>query len=226
MNKLNIYGDSRINEKGSFGCDISSQRLDDLDKDAIQYVLLIHKKELNCIDLGCGEGKVGIIMSMIGANVVLIDKVNIAEKIEPIANNFNLNLKFVNKDARELQLNDSPIPIDVCYSQRFIHYLKWSESVKLISILSDKMIKGSMFFISASGLNSELGNGYRHKDKPIKKRFFNLDDKIADKHNIKEPVCLYAEDDLKNLITPAGFKAISVKTSEFGNIKGIFKKIK
>ena len=29
MEKLNIYGDSRINEMGSFGCDISSQRLDD-----------------------------------------------------------------------------------------------------------------------------------------------------------------------------------------------------
>ena len=225
METLNIYGDSRINEKGSFGCDISSQRLDDLDKEAIQCILLLHRKDLNCIDLGCGEGKVGIIMSMIGANVVLIDKVNIAEKIEPIAGNFNLNLKFVNKDARELQKKDLPRPLDVCYSQRFIHYLKFSEAEKLINLLSKNMTKGSIFFISASGLNSELGQGYADKNKPVTKRFATLSKKLAEKHNIIEPVCLYTEQDLENLITRFGFKVRSLKSSDFGNIKGIFEKI-
>lgn len=224
MEKLNIYGDMRINKKGRFGCDISSQRLDDLDKKAIRHILS-QRKHLSCIDLGCGEGKVGIIMSMIGANVVLIDKVNIAEKIEPIASNFKLNLKFVNKDARELQKKDLPLPLDICYSQRFIHYLRFSEAEKLIDALSKNMTEGSMLFISASGLNSELGEAYPDKNKPVAKRFAFLNKKLSEKHNIVEPVCLYTEKDLENLITRFGFKVKSLKSSDFGNVKGIFEKI-
>jgi 2-polyprenyl-3-methyl-5-hydroxy-6-metoxy-1,4-benzoquinol methylase len=91
MEKLNIYGDKRINKKGNFGCDISSQRLDDLDKKAIRYVLS-QKKPINCIDLGCGNGKIGIILSMLGTDVTLIDKIDITKKVNRIAKDFNLDL--------------------------------------------------------------------------------------------------------------------------------------
>ena len=225
-NKLNIYGD-RGQEKlkmGYCGYDISSQRLDELDKETIQYVLSRKENGLNCIDLGCGEGKIGIILAMIGADVLLIDKNDISKKIKPIKNNFDLNLNFLCKNANDLEPEDLPFKVDVCYSQRFIHYLKFNEADKLIDLLSKKMKKGSMLFISASGLNSELGTGYRHKNMPIEKRFAKLKKELAKKHNIVEPVCLYAEADLEKLITPHGFKTVSVKSSDFGNIKGVFKK--
>jgi len=55
-----------------------------------------------------------------------------------------------------------PNNINIVYSQRFIHYLTYSESKKLLYLLHDKMNENGKIYISASRINSELSNKYKH----------------------------------------------------------------
>ncbi len=84
------------------------------------------------------------------------------------------------------------------------------------------MQPGSKLFISASGLYSELSEGYKDKEAPLEERYCKLDTKIAEKHHIKEPVCLYSEEDIKTLVEQFEFIPEEIWSSSFGNIKAIF----
>lgn len=44
---------------------------------------------------------------------------------------------------------------------------------------------------------------------------------MANKHNIKSPVCLYSQKELKTLLEKIGFTVDEIYTSEFGNIKSV-----
>jgi hypothetical protein len=82
----------------------------------------------------------------------------------------------------------------------------------------------SMFYISASGLESELGENYKGLHTDIRSRFSPLDDLMQSKHDIREPVCLYTQDELTELMTSSGFAKQTTWKSEFGNVKGVFLK--
>ena len=56
---LNLYGDRPISTTGAHGIDVASQRLDALDKEALEQVLQSGER-LSCIDLGCGFGWQGV----------------------------------------------------------------------------------------------------------------------------------------------------------------------
>lgn len=205
MEKLNNKNDSLIKTTNFTGADISSQRIDILDQKSLKYAVEITtKNNAIAIDLGCGLGSQGIRFANIGINTILIDQLNIKDTITNIIKSTphlnNQNLKYINKNIKNLRKNDLPNNINIVYSQRFIHYLTYSESKKLLYLLHDKMNENGKIYISASGINSELSNKYKHKNKLIEKRYCKLDSKIAEKHNIKSPVCLYSKNELKKLL--------------------------
>lgn len=222
MAHINIYGDRDANKIGGYGYDISSQRLDNLDKFALLHLIKSHRKGF--IDIGCGYGRVGLIAALMSENTILIDSdIDISVKVDMLRTITNSNVKFFNMDVRELTpyyLRD----IDIVYSQRFIHYLKYNEAKELLTMIYNNTGNDLYLFISASGINSELGNNYQGKEINIQDRYFPLDKDIATKHNILGNVCLYSENDLIELAENAGFKKEKVYSSKFGNIKGVFKK--
>jgi hypothetical protein len=81
------------------------------------------------------------------------------------------------------------------------------------------MFNGSRLYLSASGLDSELGNGYTHRSSSLAARFYCLATEMADKHGIIAPVCLYRLEDLKGLCGEAGYSVVEAGLSAFGNIK-------
>ena len=83
---------------------------------------------------------------------------------------------------------------------------------------------GGKCFISLSGINSELGEGYAVRSDPLKKRFGKLAVSMSEKHEIKEPVCLYDVNEMKILAELSGFKVEEAWASSFGNIKAILVK--
>ena len=71
-----------------------------------------------------------------------------------------LPISYLQKDARTLTSEDFADEIGIAYSQRFIHYLRFSEAISVLALMRSKMRTDGKLFLSASGLRSELGNDY------------------------------------------------------------------
>jgi hypothetical protein len=112
----------------------------------------------------------------------------------------------------------------VAYSQRFIHYLRFQEAARLLATLASRLCPGARLFISASGMQSELSEGYPHAGNPLEERFALLASAMQAKHGVREPVCLYTKDELERLVLAQGFTAIRTWASPFGNVKGVFER--
>jgi SAM-dependent methyltransferase len=222
---LNLYGDTVVRTTGAHGADIAMQRMDDLDRKSIAACLALGRDDC-VLDLGCGFGIQGIRFSLLGVRSVLVDLVDISNTIARLRDLLSLsNIDFIKQDIRCLTGTDLPARIDLLYSQRFMHYLRYGEAIALVESLSGRMPSGAKAFVSASGMNTELSHGYERREEPIASRFHVLADGIANKHDIMEPVCLYDEHEFEALFSNAGFKTLSIWSSEFGNVKGIFEKL-
>lgn len=220
---INLYGDSLIRTSGKHGGDISSQRMDDLDIATLQYALLLQAGRRVAIDLGCGLGIQGLRLASLGVETLLIDRLPIEMTVLKTDGLGNLlPLSYLKVDAKTLVDDNLPREIAICYSQRFIHYLKYGEAIGLLKTIRRKMPVGAKLFLSASGLLSELGDNYAGKAVDVHARFTPLDSAMAKKHNIHEPVCLYTANELSCLCERASFTVDRVYSSAFGNIKGIF----
>jgi hypothetical protein len=220
---LNLYGDSLVKTTGKHGADISSQRMDDLDVETLRYALQVKEKKGAVLDLGCGIGIQGLRLASLGFKTLLVDWMPVDMTVLRVAGLDDLlPLSYLMKDARALESADLPAEIAICYSQRFIHYLKFDEAVALLQLIRERMLSGAKLFLSASGLLSELGEDYSGKSHKISRRFSTLSASMAEKHNIHEPVCLYAPDELATLCQRASFSCDRVYSSAFGNVKGVF----
>ena len=220
---LNLYGDRPISTTGAHGIDVASQRLDPLDKEALEQVLQSAER-LSCIDLGCGFGWQGVRFAFLGAITHLFDLMPESELVKSVRNFADLPISHLQCDLRSIPQNTLPECIDLAFSQRFIHYLTYSEASKLIGIVYSHLSPGAKFYISASGLDSELGKGYLGEKEKIEERFSPLSPAIQSKHNIFEPVCLYREGELADLFISHRYVERQVWKSPFGNIKGVFQK--
>ena len=223
---INEYGDRLIKTTGTHGADISSQRLDDLDVLSLIHALSLEKENKMALDLGCGKGIHSLRLNLLGLSVHMYDIMDISSSINLIKETLSINnesFRFFNANIEHLQL-EANILFDIVYSQRFIHYLKYEKAIELVEKLYLHTNKGGRVFISASGMNSELSSNYSCKDYSIEKRFGLLSSEMMNKHDIREPVCLYYPNELENLFLMAGYKTIEIKSSSFGNVKAVFEK--
>lgn len=221
-NQLNHHGDKLIATTGRHGADIAVQRMDELDSAALAHGLgLPHKGA--ALDIGCGAGIQGLRLACIGFRTTLVDMLPQERTVlRAQALKEFLPISYLRRDARALTLEDLPADICLCYSQRFIHYLRFQEAVELLGLVRQRMVAGAKLFISASGLNSELGEGYEGKRVRISERFARLSLAMAEKHGIQAPVCLYTAQELVMLCEMAAYRCDEVYASPFGNVKGIF----
>lgn len=221
---INAYGDRLLATTGRHGADIAAQRLDDLDREAIIWICSNHSPQPVTLDLGCGFGWQGLRFSLIGANSYLYDLLAEPPLFADIRRASGINLTYISSDLRNGITAMPDASIDLAFSQRFIHYLRYSQASLLISQIVERMRCRASFFISASGIDSELGQGYLSGTDPLEFRFGKLSTYMAEKHGIHEPVCLYSEDDLSRLMDISGLSTVRLWRSSFGNIKGIFTK--
>ncbi len=226
--QLNLYGDLGSFHAGKFGNDIASQRYDALDAACIEHAHTLiqgKKPKYIAVDLGCGRGIQGLRLALMGFTAYLYDILPVPQLVSRVNQVMPVcDLKSVQCDLRNVSTSNLPSTIDLCYSQRFIHYMKWQEALRLLSGIWRKMSKGGRVYVSASGLHSEIGEAHPHAGLDVRERFARLDPAMAEKHNIKVPICLYSEEELRALLKEAGFSTINTMTSEFGNVKGVFEK--
>jgi hypothetical protein len=217
----NVYGDDLDLAEGGHGAEIARQRMDALDREALAYALELGS---GCaIDLGCGAGVQGLRFAALGFETVLIDTLPHERTVLGAAEiDRVLPIRYLRTDARGLREDDLPARVALAYSQRFIHHLAFGEAVALLRVVRARMPAGARLFLSASGLASELGEGYRDASRPLSARYAALTPAMRAKHHIEGPVCLYSRDDLASLARAAGFQVERVALSEFGNVKGVF----
>jgi SAM-dependent methyltransferase len=209
----------------SHGVDIASQWTDELDLETLRFVVSPKIPKRVAFDLGCGVGTQGVRFAVLGCKAMLYDVVDIGERVEQIKSVLGIRgLEFRKLDLRQATAADFPAQAGVAYSQRFIHYLRFQEAARLLATLASRLCPGARLFISASGMQSELSEGYTHAGTPPEERFALLASAMQAKHGVREPVCLYAKDELERLVLAQGFTAIRTWVSPFGNVKGVFER--
>lgn len=219
---LNLYGDQLVETSGRHGGDIASQRIDDLDRACLEYCLALGPG-VAAVDIGCGLGAQGFRLAALGAAVTLCDPVDISERVGSFYALFPAApVRFLQCDARDLGADNFDQPLDIVYSQRAIHYLRFDEARTLLEMLRGVCRSGARFFISASGIDTELGDGYAGKTCDVAERMAPLAPEMAVKHGVHDAICLYSLEELAGLGETAGLEVISVTASAFGNKKAIF----
>ena len=221
MSALNQYGDQRIATHSGHGVDIASQRADDLDLLAIGFIHQLvdqKRKAVRALDVGCGFGGQAARLVEAGAFVECMD-------IEDYSVEIHCQMALCADGHRhrftQASVLDQPAigTVHAISCQRMLHYLPYQHAVKALTWMLDILCPGGRLFISASGLNSELGDGYPGKSVPIGERFAFLSDEMAEKHSIHPPVCLYTLDELSTLLSDTGWVVEQGFVSGFGNIK-------
>jgi len=218
---LNTYGDRFAPTTPGFGADISSQRLDALDEAALAYAWTLASEDRGCpgvcVDLGCGRGEMGARFAELGLDTLLLDILPREHTV--LASGPRPHLEYLGKNVRQVCASDLPRPVDLLYSQRFIHYLRYEEARQVLKLFRSRMPFGAKLFLSASGLDSELSEGYCGKHFPAQSRFTVLSPAMQERHGISSPVCLYRESELTFLCEECGFEVDRSFISSFGNVK-------
>ena len=158
--KLNVYGDTRNVLSVGRGSDISSQRIDELDKAATEHAAK-HEHSGLFLDLGCGIPVQTARFALLGKKVIAVDRHDFSSQFELMRSLFPfVDIKFLNKQLENLADSDIIFPVSCIFSQRTMHYLHPHKANQLISWLRKKSEPGCKCFVSVSGIDSELGHGY------------------------------------------------------------------
>ncbi len=203
-----------------FGVDVAVQRADDLDKKILSYIK--NGEDLSVLELGCGAGGQSIRMALAGAKIIAIDIIDFADKFNELVKVHNLNeesLKFRQGDIRNISEIVCNHKFDIACLQRVIHYLTYQEALTLLGELC--LLINKKLFISVSGINSDIGINYQHKENDISERYCYLDSERAELFNIKQPLCLYTKEEFQSLLEESGWRVEEIWVSAFGNIKAI-----
>lgn len=211
-----------------YGTDVASVRMDELDLRALEHLLQmledVSQARPVCVDLGCGHGVQGLRFALLGAAAHLYDRAPPSPLVTAVARDPSLELSYTCADVDQLTGDEIPSRIELAYSQRFLHYLPYGRARMLVRQIGMRMGPDAEFFVSASGLESELADGYSDCDVPVTRRLGPLGGAMAEKHGIRVPVCLYRARELEALMTSCGFERQAMWTSAFGNLKGVFRK--
>ncbi len=220
---VNFHGDRAVSLSEGHGIDVASQRMDDLDRECLAFALQTLPGSRRGMDLGCGSGAQGFRLAALGYEVTLVDIIDHTDFCAEVNRTlFQGRLYPICCDIRKMSKESLPGDITILYSQRFLHYLPYEEAVRVVKTLAARMLGDGRAFLSVGGINSELGEGYLEKDKSVRDRFGCLSAKMAEKHLVYAPLCLFSEEEFAEFGRQAGLRPQKVWSSPFGNVKGIF----
>ncbi len=205
------------------GIDISSKRLDDLEKLFFKFIISGKNRDV-VLDLGSGNGNIGISAGFLNKSVFMYDIEDFSERVKILKNNFSISkISFQKIDLKNTDYKTFPKNIKAVYMGRFLHYLKYKDAENLIKILYKNMSEKSRIFVSVTGTETDIAEDYK-KDVEIEERFFNIRKDLQERFLIKEKVTLYRKNELEKLFLDNNFKTKKIWENNFGNIKAIFEK--
>ncbi|OIQ90944.1 ubiquinone biosynthesis O-methyltransferase [mine drainage metagenome] len=223
--QLNRYGDVARPNAGGHGMDIASQRADELDALAIRQIeslvaLAEGRYPIHALDVGCGRGGQAARMARAGAQVLAVDiEDHAADMAAAMRAQGAADAAWSFRRIGIAEIGTIEVEPRIVVCQRTIHYLRHSDALAALRTLRAICAAGAMLYLSASGLDSELGDGYPGANVDVCDRFAPLLPDRAAAHNIRPPVCLYQECELASLVLEAGWQVQQTFRSDFGNVK-------
>ncbi len=229
----------------SHGIDISKSRLDDIDRKVVAFALGYKGKKV-AVDLGCGSGRVSIILALMGFDVWMYDIQDLSDYFTRVGEALEISerLYFIQTDIASLVVSHNisdggdevgegserqakhtlPSDIVIAISQRTLHHLPYASARDLLQRVHNKMIKGGKLFVSVSGLESKLAKDYECADSPVQERFCPVGEVGKSIYSISGDVCLYKQQEVVDMLEGVGLTIDKVYKSAFGNIKTICSK--
>jgi 2-polyprenyl-3-methyl-5-hydroxy-6-metoxy-1,4-benzoquinol methylase len=164
-------------------------------------------------------------MAKLGASVYMVDLTDQLANIE----NFNTQIgrkaiTFRQLDVRELKFANVEQRFDVIYSQRMLSCIRYAEARELISKILEVSSTDAHYFVSAGGLNTEIGRQNPHRRMPVEQRWAIASAEVSAKHQVAAPECPYTVEELVQLLESCALAVVRSWTSEFGNPKVICKR--
>lgn len=209
---INKYGDKLVENEGR-GSDIASQRVDDLDTFALEFAKdrLVLGDDVHALDAGCGRCGMANRFAALGLSVDAVDAQDFADHAQQ-------GVTFHQADLNGF-LATAAGSYDLILCQRTIHYLPHAAASDALRGFFEHLKPTGRLYLSASGMSSELSQGYVVGTLPPNERFGQLSEQMREKHGIRDEVCLYRLSELEEALEAAGFQILQGFESEFGNVK-------
>lgn len=202
------------------GVDVASQRADDLDK--LVLAKIYSKTTASILELGAGSGGQAFRMVEAGASVMAVDEHDFSPQYETykIENQLSSEqLVFTQQTFSEFFSQGAAEQYESALWQRSLHYVPFKDALSFLTQLRT-LVSGKLF-ISVTGLESAVGEGYAGTSLPIEERYCGLSPNASTTFSITEPVCLYTRSEFEEVLKASGWKAEKVWTSAFGNHKAV-----
>jgi hypothetical protein len=201
------------------GVDVSTGLVGHLDQLGLRYIKRHAAKggRVKVVDLGGGSGGHSLRMARAGAAVWMVDIEDTARAAFSAAGrDEGLAVHFIHKDFIEVEATDVPEGIDMLYSQRALHYLRYGEAQALLRKMLGRMVKKGRVYLSVAGVDSPFAQDYPHAGRPIEERFSPLAPEMREKYHLHLPIAVYDDAGLRQLLESCGFRGVKTRLSEAG----------
>jgi hypothetical protein len=203
-----------------YGIDISKGRVDNLDKSVIRYAIDYKGKKV-AVDIGSGQSRLSVVLALLGFDVWCYDIEDHSKYFATLNDIIGVEerIHFNQLDLSTLSYLELPDDIIIAVSQRCLHHLPYLDAKNILTILNKKMAKNGRVYISLSGINSKLSNGYKCANSPVTERFCEVGETGKTIYSIDGNVCLYDKEEARRLVEECNFIIDDIIESDFGNIK-------
>ncbi len=208
-----------------FGIDVAKDRIDEQDRQIIAAAIKTDWKYKHALIIGSGKGRIGVMLAMLGFEVVCMDIQDFSDYYQKINDSLGLKkpITFIKKDLELLRKEDLPSGFTMVIAQRVLHYIPYKAARDVLDIIHTRMRPGAHLYVAFSSVDSSMGIGYQ-ADPDITKRFTTLSESKQEEFNLTVPVCLYFKPEVRNILRLTRFKKDKFYQTNFGNIKANYRK--
>ena len=180
-------------------------------------------RRISVLIISDNRGEMALKFARLGAQVVIADDASLQNDIEGriLAAGLREEISFTSFALSRLPEEIPGEPFDLIIIRRGMCSMPYEQARQVVRQLLLRLKIGGKFYLSVLGLHSELSEGYTAGEASIDQRFAELSPVLAEKYDIRQPVCLYTERNLFMLLLEAGASVLRTLTTTYGNVKGI-----
>jgi len=206
-----------------YSVDSAFKRLDSQDKEIIEHVLNRDWTFKRAMIIGSGKGRIGVVLALMGFEVVCVDIEDHAGFYKTITDTCGLgkNLNFMQADILGTDISRLSSKRSLVIAQRVFQYLPYSRTDSLLEEIHKNMLDDADLFINVSSVSTVYGKNYPCLESAIEDRFCVPDD-LATGLEVSAPMCLYREEELLDLFDKDYWDFHTLENNAFGNIKAHF----
>ena len=180
-------------------------------------------RRISVLVVPAGDCELAIKFARLGAQVMVVDHAKRKRRIEDqlLASGLGDDIIYLEGDMKNFPANPPGEPFDIIIARRGLCGMPYEQARQRLRQLLLELKIGGRIYVSILGLHSELGHNYVDGDKPVEQRFSPLSAALANKYEIRDPVCLYSERNLFMLLLDAGASVLRTLTTTHGNVKAV-----